>query len=136
MGWSEEQAKQILGDKYPEPRKQQPKSKNKKKPKPKPSHTPGKLNKTEQEFADRLNNLSEIQYWQFESLTFKLGHRCTYTPDFVAVTQDEIRIYEVKGGFIREDAIVKFKAAADKFPQFRWILAQKKRGQWTEKEYG
>jgi hypothetical protein len=109
--------------------------KGKAKHKPRPAHTPGKMNKTEQEFAHKLSAMDDVLYWQFEALTFKLGHRCTYTPDFIAVTQDEIRVYEVKGGFIREDAMVKFKSAADKFPQFRWIMAQKKRGEWKVEVY-
>ena len=116
-----------------EPKRRPPKrKKNKVKQKPKPAHTPGKMNKTEQEFAHKLSAMEDVLYWQFEALTFKLGHNCRYTPDFIAVTQDEIRVYEVKGPYIREDAMVKFKAAADKFPQFRWIMAQKKRGQWAE----
>ena len=96
------------------------------------------MNKTEAEYAKQLElqkQQGEILDWRFEPLTFRLAHRCTYTPDFLVVTPDEIQIHEVKGGFIREDAAVKWKTAAARHPHFRWFLAQKKRKTWNVEEY-
>lgn len=138
MGWSEEQAKQILGDKYPdpEPRRKPAKSKQKKQKRPRPTHRPGRMNKTEAKFAERLTNNSQVLYWQFEPLTFRLAKRTNYTPDFMAVTQDEIWIIEVKGSYEREDARVKWKTAAEMYPMFRWFVARWIRSVWEVEEYG
>ncbi|MGB1012793.1 MAG: hypothetical protein ACPG4T_01570 [Nannocystaceae bacterium] len=64
----------------------------------------------------------------------KLLKACRYTPDFFVVTDDGKMIcYETKGQR-REDAIVKIKAAAEKFPWFLFILVEHKRGQWVFEE--
>ena len=78
------------------------------------------MNKTEAEYAKQLElqkQQGKILDWRFEPLTFRLAHRCTYTPDFLVVTPDEIQIHEVEGGFIREDAAVKWKTAAARHPR-------------------
>ena len=45
MGMSEDEAKRLLKDKYPEPKKRKPKD-GKHKNKSKPVHRPGRMNKT------------------------------------------------------------------------------------------
>jgi hypothetical protein len=96
------------------------------------------MNKTEREYAQilQLREASgEIIEWSYEAITLKVGPRCRYTPDFYAIRADgTIEFHEVKGGYIREDAIVKLRAAVGRFNRFVWIMAQKKRGKWIESE--
>ena len=73
----------------------------------------------------------EIHEWMYERVTLKLGDDLRYTPDFFVILPDGlIEIYETKGAFIREDARVKLRAAAEMFP-FRFVLAQYKAKVWT-----
>ncbi len=91
------------------------------------------MNKTETEHARHLEHLRMEQVilaWKYESLRFRLADRTTYTPDFLVVTPERIEIHETKGGFIRDDAIVKFKMARELYPWFEWIMYQKKGKVW------
>jgi hypothetical protein len=103
--------------------------------KPRPRPTPGKMNKTEALFEasfvrPRLYN-GDICEYGFECIKLRLAKTTFYTPDFYVVTPNEIIIYEVKGHW-EDDARVKIKVAADKYPCFRFIAVQKK----TAKEGG
>lgn len=87
----------------------------------------------EKEFATELElrrRAGEVLWWDYEPFRLKLSstEQLTYTPDFAAVLADgeELVIYEVKG-FRREDAMVKLKVAADRFP-FRFFLVTKSGG--------
>jgi hypothetical protein len=64
----------------------------------------------------------------------RLADRTFYTPDFQVVNDatGEIELHEVKGGWIEDDAMVKFKTAAAMFPEYRWKLVQQKKttGPW------
>lgn len=113
-----------------------------------------KLNKTEEAFRAILRaRYSRPEYTiQAQAMRLIWGYKLGYLPDFV-VTEKlsgrlqfagtypgdkkpiSITIFEVKGGHIFEDGFVKFKTAARMFPQFTWILAQCKKGQWTETRY-
>jgi hypothetical protein len=92
------------------------------------------MNKTEKLFAFSLEAQQRqgiVHSWMYERVTLKLGDDCRYTPDFFVILPDgQITIYETKGAFIREDARVKLRAAAEMFP-FRFILAQYKKKVWT-----
>ena len=81
-------------------------------------------NKTEREYAGMLRMkllAGEILDYRFEAMKFMLGNRCWYTPDFLVITPTHVELHEVKGGFYRDDARVKFKAAAEKYPRFSWM---------------
>jgi len=95
---------------------------------------PGRMNKTEAEYAARLELLrraGEIVDYKYESMKFRLADKTWYTPDFVVIGKGMIvEIHEVKGGFIREDSEVKFKCAAEQFPWFDFQMHQKKSKQW------
>ena len=82
-----------------------------------------RMNKTEAAYAAYLSLLGLP--WQFEAIKLCLAPRTWYTPDFYLPTLAEFR--EVKG-FWREDARVKFKAAAEKFPQWRFTAVRKAKG--------
>ena len=92
---------------------------------------PGTMNKTEAAFAALLDlrvKAGEIAAYWFESLTLRLAARTTYTPDFVILHNDGlIEVAEVKGGFIEDDAMVKFKVAAEAFFMFQFVMYQRKR---------
>lgn len=91
------------------------------------------MNKTEEKYAwclELRRRAGEIVRYDFGKVTFKLGDDCRYTPDFMVVRSDLIvEFHEVKGGFEREDALVKRKAAAEQFP-FIFVLAKYERGEW------
>ena len=92
------------------------------------------MNKTEDRYAWELlvgQRQGQILDFQFERMVFRLttptrGVKVvSYTPDFCVVLLDgSIRFDEVKGPFIREDADLNFKMAADLFPWFGWRMIQ------------
>lgn len=85
------------------------------------------MNKTEARYAEVLEarrRAGEVREYAFELVTLKLGHDCRWTPDFVVILADgTLELHEVKGGFEREDALVKRKVAAAQTP-FRIVFAQ------------
>ena len=96
-------------------------------------HERGKMNRAEAAYAADLEvrkRAGEILDWWFEAVTLRLADKpegtklrgTTYTPDFMVQLADgTISFHEVKG-FARDDAVVKFKAAAEKFPfHFLWV---------------
>lgn len=96
---------------------------------------PGVMNNLEKAFYEEVllpmkaSGLA-LEIW-FEEITLKLAPNTRYTPDFaVQMGDDELVFYETKG-FMRDDANVKLKVAASKFP-FRLFLCQKR----TKKDGG
>jgi len=100
-----------------------------------PRHKEPKMNKTEARYLQHIImpdiHSGLISKWRFEEIKFRLGKACYYTPDFLIVYRNSIEIHEIKGGHIREDALVKFKAASERFPFFIWKMIQWKGGTWT-----
>ena len=111
---------------------------------PRKRQSPGTMNKTEAAYAARLALLQragEIQSFRFEPIKFRLADRTFYTPDFMVVTADEIQFHEIKGGYVEDDAAVKFKMTAEMYPEFRFqmVFAEVKRGELRitrVREYG
>lgn len=64
--------------------------------------------------------------WQPIKLNLSPGQACTYTPDFMVVRLDGTLEFHETKGFWRDDALVKIKVAADKFP-FVFVAVQRKR---------
>jgi len=102
---------------------------------------PGRMNKTEAAYAYRLETLrtaGEIAWYGFEPLKLRLASNTFYTPDFMVMLLDGlIELHEVKG-FWRDDARVKIKVAAERFPMFRFVAVKKRtknRG-WQTEEFG
>ena len=87
---------------------------------------PGVMNGTERRFSVRLEYQrlqGEILWWKFHALRFILAPNTSYEIDFMVMGLDgQMSIYETKGGFVRDDAIVKLKVAAAMFP-FQFYLA-------------
>lgn len=104
----------------------------------------GERNKTEARYEAHLEVLKHagrIIRYDFEAVTFKLAKDTRYTPDFmVMLPSGEIEFHEVKGSWaiFQDDAKVKIKVAAEKFP-FRFIavapIALKNGGGWNVKEF-
>lgn len=99
----------------------------------------GGLNRTEAEFRDYLaTTYCGTDRIMREGLGFRIGNGCVYWPDFVVPSScNRSHVYEVKG-FMRDDAAVKLKVAASKFPTFKFFLvtkrAKKLGGGWDVQE--
>lgn len=86
------------------------------------------MNKTEAAYAQHLGLLKvagEVVAFHFEGLKLRLAQTTFYTPDFLVVTPTHFEFHEVKG-FWRDDARVKIKVAADKYPWFTFVAVQKR----------
>lgn len=87
----------------------------------------GQMNRTEAAYATTL-----------EAATLKLADGCRYTPDFAVLRADGImEMHEVKG-YWTDDARVKVKVAAEKFPfVFKAVYKQAKKdgGGWRIEEF-
>ena len=91
------------------------------------------MNKTEERFSFALDQgvkSGKYLQWFFEDITLRLGDNCRYTPDFAVLLSDmTFRFYEVKG-FWRDDARVKIKVAASKYPFFEFRAVVWKKNTW------
>lgn len=111
---------------------------------------PGTMNKTEARYAEHLaaqKRMGRIRGYWFEAMNLRLGDNCHFRPDFMVVAEDwTVELHEVKGFkrkpnggpgyYATDDAKVKLKVAADKYP-FRFVVAfelPKKDGGYWEKE--
>lgn len=78
-----------------------------------------RMNKWEEAYIreelEPLRLAGDILWYGFEAMTLRLAGRTTYTPDFAVLTKFGLDFREVKG-FWREDALIKFKVAAEHFP--------------------
>lgn len=94
---------------------------------------PGKMNKTESEYAQMLEvskRSGQIAWWAFEPFKIRLADRTFYDIDFGVMRADgRLEVHEVKGAYITDDAMVKLKVAAQHFPA-QFFLCQKKQGAW------
>lgn len=89
-----------------------------------------RMNKTEAAWAIRLESDADVAAWWFGAVKFRLADRSWYTPDFVVQVQDgRFIVYETKGPYIREDAMVKFRGARERYPHFDWQMWQRD-GDW------
>ena len=98
---------------------------------------PGQMNKLETRYYHHLTGrqtLGQIEWFAFEAVTFKLAFDTRYTPDFMVLRKDTvIEFHEVKG-FWEEDAKIKIKCAAEKFP-FIFIGIKSVKGVWEFENY-
>lgn len=92
-------------------------------------HQPGVMNKQESKFAENLEALrlsGEILSWMYEPLKLKLADRTYYSPDFMVIYPDGLIEFAENKGHWEDDARVKIKCAAEKFPMFRFVAVDKK----------
>lgn len=90
------------------------------------------MNKTEALFLAHLQATFPGAWIEREPVALKLGNGVRYNPDFLVHTdlvchadgrrdQAQLTAYEVKG-HMRDDAAVKIKVAASRFPFIRFVL--------------
>ena len=92
-----------------------------------------KMNKTEAAYYEILKREEEGSIILSQSVKLRLADNTWYTPDFLVFHRDGCDLaIEVKGGLIRDDAMVKFKIAREMYPIFRWKMMQKCKGEWRE----
>jgi len=99
---------------------------------PGPVKKPGKMNKTEALYASILElqkRAGDIVDYAYESVKFRLANGTWYTPDFFVVRKDHFEVIEIKG-FLRDDAAVKFKVAAEQYPWIKWRMIRRRGQQW------
>lgn len=112
----------------------------------------GEMNGTERKFAEYLERLKldgRVLWYGYESATFRLADRTTYTPDFMVQLADlSLEFYEVKGtstskktgkksAFCEPQNVIKIKVAAEIFP-LRFVmfwLDSSQPGGWGGKDY-
>lgn len=91
---------------------------------------PGVMNRLEADYAAHLDGLivsGDIITWRYEPLKLKLADKTYYSPDFLVIAADlGVELHEVKG-FMREDAAIKLKVAAETFAFFKFFLATRRR---------
>jgi hypothetical protein len=93
-----------------------------------------RMNKTERAFHDQHLKLlvaaGDAIAVGFQRLKLRLADRTWYTPDFdLVLPTREIEIYEVKG-FMRDDAAVKLKVAAEIYP-FQFYVVRRSQRSWS-----
>jgi len=101
----------------------------------------GAMNKTEAAYAGHLEArkaAGEVAWYLFEAVKLRLADNCFYTVDFaVMLTDGVLEMHEVKG-FWADDARVKIKVAAERFP-FRFIAVRvkpkKDGGGWAVEDF-
>ena len=92
------------------------------------------MNRTEAAYAVQLELLQRGEHlfrWDFQPVKLRLADRTFYTPDFrVILCTGEEEYHEVKG-FMRDDAAVKIKVAAEQHP-YPFFLVQKSKHGFTK----
>ena len=82
---------------------------------------------------DEQKQAGEIQRWEYEALKFRLADGAWFTPDFCVWIGGSLELREIKGGFIREAARVRFLVAKRLYPEFTWRMIQRqKNGAWVD----
>lgn len=90
------------------------------------------MNKWEQQYLQHLLSLPGVVSASYEPLTLRLADRTGYTPDFLVVMADgSVQFHEVKG-YSRDDAIVKFKVAAELYKNVFVMVRKGGAGSWEE----
>lgn len=98
---------------------------------------PGEMNGLERQYAEHLEmrkQIGHVLWYAFDALKFRLAEKTFYTPDFLVMMADEaLEVHEVKG-FWEDDARVKIKVAADKFPM-KFLAVRKEKKEWVFEEF-
>lgn len=94
---------------------------------------PTRMNKTESAYAvhlDARRQAREVAAYWFGSVKLRLADKTWYHPDFLVLLADgRLEMHETKG-FMRDDAAVKVKTAAEVYPLFHFYLVRRVRGGW------
>ena len=97
----------------------------------------GTMNKTEAAYSKYLEvqkQFGDVLWFAFEPMNLRIADKCFYKIDFlVMVKNGQLECHEVKG-FWTDDALVKIKAAAAKFP-FRFVSVKLVKDEWEFREF-
>lgn len=75
----------------------------------------------------------ELTKWEREGITLRWPDGMTYSPDFYVLHPDGRKEFiEVKGPWIEEDALVKFRAARACWTEFFFAMWQLDKGSWVQ----
>lgn len=91
------------------------------------------MNKLESEFYLELQRDWPGYSILVQAMKLRLANGVWLCPDFV-VCGVRLKMFEVKGPHMWEDAAVKLKFAATAYRDFDWLLVWKKDGDWHEQE--
>ena len=99
-----------------------------------------RMNRTEARYAVILEvrrRAGEVAEYHFEAVTLKIADDTRYTPDFLVVLADgQCELHEVKGGYVWEDARLKFQVAVEEWGHlFGFVWAQWSGGEWSMRRY-
>jgi len=92
------------------------------------------MNKLEKAYSERLELLrlaGEIDRWDYQPCKWRLADKTYYTPDFLIIRNDGIVEFHETKGFMRDDAAVKIKAVAERYPYFVFVLVKQIKREWT-----
>lgn len=78
-------------------------------------------------FLDQIQRQGEIVRWGYEEVTFKLAPATSYTPDFLIILPNRHWVLVETKGFLRDDAAIKFKIAAEKYPEHSWLMLKEEK---------
>ncbi len=97
------------------------------------TEAPQRMNKLEAAYAHLLDGHIVARYvarhW-FGAIKLRLADKTWYAPDFLVLTTNGLlEFHEVKG-FMRDDAAVKLKVAAELYPLFTFRLVRRVKGAW------
>lgn len=99
----------------------------------------GTMNKTEGRYANELTRQhreGQILWWEFEAVKVRLADNTFLTPDFAVIAADGfLELHDVKGRkgkgyYCEEDAKIKLKVVAERFPARVRIVWEDKSGAW------
>lgn len=103
------------------------------------------MNDTERAYSlilEAQKAAGNIERWEREGMTLRWPDGMAYSPDFMVVKKviwehpesplTQILFIETKGAYIRDDALVKFRAARAHWPEFEFRMMQRVKGVWTE----
>jgi hypothetical protein len=94
-----------------------------------------KLNKLETRFAEMLRESPLVSRWYPQAVKLRLAGTTSYTPDFFVILRDGRQAMVETKGWLREDAAIKIKVAADMYPCWDWYLVYAGNGHaWRVRE--
>jgi len=108
------------------------------------------MNGLESEYASHLwaqQIAGGVLWYSFDAIKVRLAGNTFYSPDFLVLLSDlTLEVHEVKGSkrdkktgqrkpYVEDDAAVKIKVAAEKYPMRFFMVWKDEAGRWARHEY-
>lgn len=103
-----------------------------------PRKVVGKMSAPERTYAEVLDGevaAGRVLQWWYEAIQLRIADRTTYLVDFMVLKSDlSIEMVEIKGKHVWHASVVKFKAARELYPLFKFRMMQldAKSRRWRE----